>query len=85
MKIDYIRHPSICVCECDNRCDIGKYLNVNVCTSIKLVADNLVTAFEDKMLNTTINTNATQAEYFRYPIVSPNIYLLILMLIINNR
>ena len=38
----FIWNPSICECECDKSCDVGKYLDYTNCKCRKRLTDKLV-------------------------------------------
>ena len=42
VMIDFIWNPSICECECDKSCDVGEYLDYEICKCRKRLIDKLI-------------------------------------------
>ena len=55
---------SICACKRNEKCETGKYGNLNTCTCIKLIADELVIGSKGEMLNTSINISVKKQQIF---------------------
>ena len=45
-------NPSTCDFECNKACKIGEYLDIKNCSCEKRLFDEIIIAYEDKILNT---------------------------------
>ena len=59
----FIRNPSNCECECDKSCDVGEYLDYEICKCRKKLVDKLVEECVETVEKVKIAENKNENTY----------------------